>query len=89
MDSFGSLDHSIMRSILAEKICDGRFLRLIDGLLRAGYLEDWRYHETLSGAPQGGLCAAAHKDPYDQRWVMRSVRRLMLVEAVMTTGRCA
>jgi hypothetical protein len=29
-----------MRSILAEKIHDGRFLRLIDGLLQAGYLED-------------------------------------------------
>ena len=49
-DCFGSLDHSIMRSILAEKIHDGRFLRLIDGLLQAGYLEDWRYHATLSGA---------------------------------------
>ena len=54
-DCFGSLDHSIMRSMLAEKIQDGRFLRLIDGLLQAGYLEDWRYHETLSGAPQGGI----------------------------------
>lgn len=43
-----------MRSILAEKIHDGRFLRLIDGLLQAGYLEDWRYHVTLSGCPQGG-----------------------------------
>jgi len=44
-----------MVSILAEKIHDGRFLRLISGLLRAGYLEDWRYHRTLSGAPQGGV----------------------------------
>src|SRR5216684_7608622 len=34
-DCFGSLDQSIMRSILAEKIRDGRFLRLIDGLLQA------------------------------------------------------
>jgi group II intron reverse transcriptase/maturase len=54
-DCFGSIDHSIMVSILAEKIHDGRFLRLIGGLLRAGYLEDWRYHRTLSGAPQGGV----------------------------------
>ena len=28
---------------------------LIDGLLKAGYLDEWRYHETLSGAPQGGV----------------------------------
>jgi retron-type reverse transcriptase len=44
-----------MRSILAEKIHDGLFLRLTDGLLQAGYLEDWRYHQTLSGCPQGGV----------------------------------
>jgi group II intron reverse transcriptase/maturase len=52
---FDRLDHGILRSILAEKIHDNRFMRLIDGLLQAGYLEDWRYHETLSGCPQGGV----------------------------------
>ena len=54
-DCFGSLDHQIMVRILAEKIHDNRFLRLIQQMLKAGYLEDWRYHETLSGAPQGGV----------------------------------
>ena len=24
-------------------------------MLKAGYLEDWEYHETLSGCPQGGV----------------------------------
>jgi len=24
-------------------------------MLRAGYMEDWRYHDTLSGTPQGGI----------------------------------
>jgi len=24
-------------------------------MLKAGYLEDWKYHETLSGCPQGGV----------------------------------
>jgi group II intron reverse transcriptase/maturase len=66
-DCFGSLDHSIMRSILAEKICDGRFLHLIDGLLQAGYLEDWRYHETLSGAPQGGILSPLLSNIYLNR----------------------
>ena len=41
--------------ILAEKIHDNRFLRLIRNMLKAGYLEDWEYHDTLSGVPQGGL----------------------------------
>lgn len=52
---FDRLDHGVLHSILAEDIYDSRFLRLIDGLLQAGYLEEWRYHETLSGTPQGGV----------------------------------
>jgi group II intron reverse transcriptase/maturase len=54
-DCFGSLDHEIMVQILAEKIHDNRFLRLIANMLKAGYLEDWKYHATLSGSPQGGV----------------------------------
>jgi len=54
-DCFGSLDHRVMVAILAEKIHDGRFLRLISQMLKAGYLEDWRYNDTLSGTPQGGV----------------------------------
>ena len=53
-DCFGSLDHDILLGILAEKIQDQRFLRLIRNMLKAGYLEDWEYHDTLSGVPQGG-----------------------------------
>lgn len=52
---FDSLDHKVLLSILAERIHDGRFLRLIDELLKAGYLEDWKLHSTLSGSPQGGI----------------------------------
>ena len=54
-DCFGSLDHEILLRILAEKIHDQRFLRLIGSMLKAGFLEDWQYHETLSGCPQGGV----------------------------------
>src|SRR5712675_1592540 len=54
-DCFGSLDHEILLGILAEKIHDNRFLRLIRNMLKAGYLEDWEYRETLSGCPQGGV----------------------------------
>src|SRR5262249_15055358 len=54
-DCFGSLDHDIMVSTLAANIHDGRFLRLLRNMLQAGYLEDWVYNTTLSGAPQGGV----------------------------------
>ena len=52
---FDSLDHAVLVSILREKIHDNRFLRLIENLLRAGYLEAWTYHATLSGSPQGAV----------------------------------
>ncbi len=52
---FDRLDHEVLLKILAENIHDNRFLRLIKHLLQAGYLEEWRYHTTLSGAPQGGI----------------------------------
>lgn len=52
---FDNLDHEVMLGILAGKIHDGRFLNLVSGLLKAGYLEDWRLNRTLSGTPQGGI----------------------------------
>jgi group II intron reverse transcriptase/maturase len=52
---FDSLDFSILEAILAEHFQDQRFLRLIRELLKAGYLEHWTYHATLSGAPQGSI----------------------------------
>src|SRR6266567_8179328 len=52
---FDKLDHQVLLSILREKIHDEKFMRLINELLEAGYLEDWKYHATLSGTPQGGV----------------------------------
>jgi group II intron reverse transcriptase/maturase len=52
---FDSIDHTVLLTIMRRKIHDNRFLRLIDNLLRAGYLEDWRFNQTLSGTPQGGV----------------------------------
>jgi group II intron reverse transcriptase/maturase len=56
-DCFGKLDHDVMTEILAEKIHDNRFLRLVRNMLKAGYLEDWIWGATLSGAPQGGVAS--------------------------------
>lgn len=52
---FDSLDHEVLLKILGEQIQDNRFLRLIGGLLQAGYLEEWHYYRTLSGSPQGAV----------------------------------
>ena len=66
-DCFGSFDHGIMIKILAEKIHDNRFLRLMRNMLEAGYLEDWRWNATLSGVPQGGVISPALSNIYLHR----------------------
>lgn len=52
---FDTIDHTVLLNILREKINDNRFIRLIENLLQAGYMEDWRYNATYSGVPQGGV----------------------------------
>jgi group II intron reverse transcriptase/maturase len=51
---FDHVNHDTMLRILNKRITDQRFLHLIKQLLKAGYVEDWRYHQTYSGTPQGG-----------------------------------
>jgi group II intron reverse transcriptase/maturase len=52
---FDNIDHTILMNILRTKIRDNRFLRLIEGMLKAGYCEEWKHHPSLSGTPQGGI----------------------------------
>jgi group II intron reverse transcriptase/maturase len=66
-DCFGSLDHEITVQILSEKIHDNRFLRLVRNMLEAGYLEDWVWNATLSGAPQGGVLSPLLSNIYLHR----------------------
>ena len=51
---FDNIHHDILINILKERISDDRFIRLIRKFLKAGYIEDWVYHKTYSGTPQGG-----------------------------------
>jgi group II intron reverse transcriptase/maturase len=66
-DCFGSLDHEVMMTVLAEHIHDNRFLRLVRNMLTAGYLEDWIWNATLSGAPQGGVVSPILSNIYLDR----------------------
>jgi group II intron reverse transcriptase/maturase len=64
---FDELDHQVMLATLAEKIHDNRLLRLVGQMLRAGYLEDWIWNATLSGAPQGGVLSPCLSNIYLDR----------------------
>lgn len=52
---FDNINHAVLVEIIDQKIKDARFLKLIRSFLKAGYMEDWKYHETYSGCPQGGI----------------------------------
>ena len=52
---FDNIDHDVLIDILRKRIADERFLRLIRKFLNAGYLEQWEFHHTYSGTPQGGI----------------------------------
>ena len=83
--AFDRIDHDRLLSHLHGFPAKGRIARW----LRAVVIEDGELAPSEEGTPQGGLCAAVHKPPYEQRWVMRSVERLPRVGAVATTERCA
>ena len=52
---FDDIDHDVLMKILGRKIKDDRFLQIIRKFLKAGYVDNWRYNETYSGCPQGGI----------------------------------
>lgn len=52
---FDNINHNVLIQTLEERITDQRFIRLIRKFLNAGYIEDWKFHKTYSGTPQGGI----------------------------------
>ena len=64
---FDNIDHDVLLSVLGDKLHDNRFLRLLKYLLKAGYMEDWKYGRTLSGTPQGGVVSPIFSNIYLDR----------------------
>ncbi|KMY53756.1 maturase [Bacillus sp. FJAT-27231] len=52
---FDNIDHHTLIGILERKIGDAKLIRLIWKFFRAGYIDDWKFHNTYSGTPQGGI----------------------------------
>lgn len=52
---FDNIDHHVLVQILRRRIADEHFIGLIWKFLKAGYMENWVYHNTYSGTPQGSL----------------------------------
>ena len=52
---FDNIDHKVLLNVLSEKIKDSKLINLIGAFLKAGYMEEWKYFQTYSGTPQGGI----------------------------------
>lgn len=54
-DFFGSVDHEKLLTLVAQRIADGRVLRLIRAMLKAGSYGKGRLFPSERGTPQGGV----------------------------------
>ena len=54
-DFFGSVDHEKLLTLVAQQVADGRVLRLIRAMLKAGSYGKGRLFPTERGTPQGGV----------------------------------
>jgi len=50
---FDSFDHHVLIDLLRKRIDDEKFIALMWKFLKAGYMEQWQFHSTYSGVPQG------------------------------------
>jgi hypothetical protein len=73
-------------NILRDNIQDNRFLRLIEGTLKAGYCEEWKFHPSLSGSPQGGIASPILSNIYMDR-LDRYVQETVIPEYTRGKGR--
>jgi RNA-directed DNA polymerase len=69
-DFFGSVDHEKLLTLVAQRIADGRVLRLIRAMLKAGSYGKGRLFPSERGTPQGGVVSPLLSNilltPFDQ-----------------------
>ena len=54
-DFFGSADHEKLLTLVSQRVSDGRVLRLIEAMLKAGSYGRGQRFPTEQGTPQGGV----------------------------------
>jgi RNA-directed DNA polymerase len=69
---FEAIPHDRLMSLVEERVCDRKVLKLVRSMLGSGVLEGTTVRHSVTGTPQGSLWSAEHKEPNEQSWVMRS-----------------
>jgi RNA-directed DNA polymerase len=52
---FDNINHGKLIELLEKKIDDKRIINIIRKMLKSGYSENWKFNNTWSGTPQGGV----------------------------------
>jgi RNA-directed DNA polymerase len=75
---FGAVDHEKLLTLVAQRVSDGRVLRLIRGMLKAGVLAEGQRLPTEQGTPQGGIVSPLLSNilltPFDREMRRRGYR---------------
>ena len=77
-DFFGSVEHEKLLTLVAQRVADGRVLRLIKSMLTAGSYGEGRLFPTERGTPQGGVISPLMSNilltPFDQEMRRKGYR---------------
>jgi RNA-directed DNA polymerase len=92
-DFFGSVDHEKLLTLVAQQVADGRVLRLIDAMLKAGSCGEGRLFPTERGTPQGGVVSPLLSNilltPFDREMRNRGYRLARFADDWVVTCRSA
>jgi group II intron reverse transcriptase/maturase len=74
-DFFGSVDHEKLLTLVAQRVADGRVLRLIKAMLKAGSYGKGQLFPSERGTPQGGVVSPVLSNilltPFDREMRLR------------------
>jgi RNA-directed DNA polymerase len=74
-DFFGSVDHEKLLTLVAHQVADGRVIRLIKAMLKAGSCGQGQFFPSERGTPQGGVASPLLSNilltPFDREMRLR------------------
>jgi RNA-directed DNA polymerase len=92
-DFFGSVDHEKLLTLIAQRVADGRVLRLIKGMLKAGSYGRGRLFPTERGTPQGGVVSPTLSNilltPFDREMRLRGYQLTRFADDWVVTCKSA